>query len=168
MYLPYLIFWILMLIIVPALSFMILRIVLKKPPYQFKMIFRSPGVDEHITVYGDKLDFEQEIEKKKYAIKAERLYRVKPGLWMRIFNKFRGVKESFVIIYLHNKKTALAPVTVHASARIIYEVSQSRALNKAFSSEFSVPWDLKKILMVIGFLVVAVIIYVVISGDVII
>ena len=166
MELPQLVFWVLMLVIVPITVFMILRSVLKKPPYLFRMCFMTPGVDKHFTVYGDSLDFTHEIDEKKYEIKAERLYRFKPSLARKIFYKFRGIKQCFIIVYQHKKTDPLAPVDVKVSARILKEVSESRALDKALRSEFSVPWDLKKILMVIGFLVIAIIVWVVISGDV--
>ena len=163
---PQLVFWVLMLIIGLALVFLILRSVLKKPPYLVKMIFMTPGVDKHETVYGDSLDFNHKIGNKTYKIKAERLYRFKPKLPRKILHKFRGIKQCFIIVYQDKKTEPLAPVDVKASARIIKEVSESRALDKALKSEFSVPWDLKKILMVIGFLVIAIIVWVVISGDV--
>lgn len=166
MELPQLVFWILMLVIVPVLAFLILRVVLKKDPYKFKMIFRTPGVDKHFSVYGDSLDFKHKIGSDEYEIKAERLYRLKPGRARKILHKIRGIKESFVIVYQAEKTEPLAPVTVKVSSRILKEVSESRALDKALRSEFKVPWDMKKILMVIGFLVVAVIVWVVISGDV--
>ena len=171
MELPVLIFYILVGIIVPVLLFMMLRIALKKKPYKFKMIFRTPGLDTHFTVYGDNLDFSHKIAEKEYEIKAERLYRLKPNrlkpkILTKIWFKIQGVKESFIIVYLHGKTEPLAPVNVAVSARILKEVSESRALDKALRSEFSVPWDLKKILMVVGFLVIAVVVWVLISGEV--
>ena len=166
MELPHLVFWILMLVIVPVLAGLILRAVLKKKPYKFKMIFRTPGVDQVVTAYGDSLDLKHKIGNMLYEIKAERLYRLKPGRVRKILNKFIGIKKSFVIVYQNGKTEALAPGTVKVSARILKEVSESRALDKALRSEFKVPWDLKKILMVVVFLVVAVIVWVVISGDV--
>ena len=166
MELPQLVFWGLMLGIIPSLSFLILRVVLKKDPYKFYMIFMTPGVDKNVIVYGDSLDFNHKIGNKTYNIKAERLYRFKPKLARKILHKFRGIKQCFIIVYQHKKTDPLAPVDVKVSARILKEVSESRALDKALRSEFSVPWDLKKILMVIGFLVIAIIVWVVISGDV--
>ena len=166
MELPQLVFWILMVTVVPVLVFLILQVWLKKPPYRFKMIFRTPGVDAHETVYGDTLDFKHKIKNQEYEIKAERLYRYKPGIARKMLNKFRGIKETFFIVYLDQKTEPLAPVKVKVSARILKEVSESRALDKALRSEFKVPWDMKKILMVIGFLIVAVIVWVVISGDI--
>ena len=136
MILPILIFYILIGIVVPTLSFMILRTVLKKPPYKFKMIFRSPGVDTHFTVYGDALSFKHKIGDQEYEIKAERLYRFRPGIAQRILYKFRGIKESFFIVYLDKKTEPLAPGTAKVSARIIKEVSESRARDRALKSEF--------------------------------
>lgn len=166
MELPILVFWVIAVVISPIVLFLVLRIVLKKDPYKFKMIFRSPGVDSHVTVYGASLDFSHTVDSTEYEIKAERLYRVKPGRLRKLVHKVRGIKESFVIVYQHEKTEPLAPGKVKVSARILKEVSESRALDRALKSEFKVPWDLKKILMVIGFLVVAVVIWVVISGEV--
>ena len=164
--LPVLVFWILVGIIVPVLLFLMLRIALKKKAYKFNMIFRTPGLDTHFTVYGDTLDFSHKVEEKEYEIKAERLYRLKPKILKKMWYKLRGIKESFIIVYLNGKTEPLAPVKVEVSARILKEVSESRALDKALRSEFAVPWDLKKILMVVGFLVIAVVIWVVISGEI--
>lgn len=138
----------------------------KKKPYKFNMIFRTPGLDTHFTVFGDCLDFSHKVAEKEYEIKAERLYRLKPKIITKIWYKLRGIKESFIIVYLHGKTEPLAPVEVEVSARILKEVSESRALDKALRSEFSVPWDLKKILMVVGFLVIAVVVWMIMSGEI--
>ncbi len=164
--LPQLVFWILMGVIVPVLAFLILRAVLKKEPYKFKMSFRVPGVDKMDTVYGSSLEFKHDIDNKEYEIKAERLYRYRPGKVRKIIHKFKGIKESFFIVYQYNKTEPLAPHKFKVSSRILKEVSESRALDKALRSEFKVPWDMKKILMVIGFLVIAVVVWAVISGEI--
>ena len=166
MELPVLVFWILVVIIVPVLLFMMLRITLKKKPYKFKMIFMTPGLDNHVTVYGDALDFSHSIDRKEYQIKAERLYRLKPKILRKIWFKLQGVKENFIVVYQQGKTDPVAPVDVKVSARILKEVSESRALDKALRSEFAVPWDLKKILMVVGFLVIVVVVWVLMSGEI--
>ena len=163
---PTLILWGVALIMAPVVLFVVIRVSFKKQPYQFKMIFMTPGIDDHVTEYGDKLDLTVDVNDKEYEIKAERLYRLKPKVHQRLWNKGRGIKQSFITVYQHEKTEPLAPVTVKVSSRILKEVSESRALDKALRSEFKVPWNLKTILMVIGFLVVAVVIYFVISGDV--
>ena len=150
----------------PLVVWVMLRTVFKLKSYRFKMIFMSPGINKHFTVFGDTLNFEHEDGEKEYEIKAERLYRFKPKLLKKIWYKLRGVKANFVVVYQHNKTEPVAPVNVSVSARILKEVSESRALDKALRSEFKVPWDLKKILMVIGFLVIAVVVWVVISGEI--
>lgn len=159
---PELIFWLLMLVIVPVLIFLIWRN-LKKLPYKFDMVFMTPGINDHQNVDGEKLDFKH----KDHEIKAERLYRLKPGALRKIWFKLRGIKESFIVVFQYEQTEPIAPVEVAASARMIKVVSESRALDKALRSEFSVPWDLKKILMVIGFLVIAVVVWFLISGDVV-
>lgn len=158
--------WLIVILLCVIVFVMVLRRSLKKKLYKFKMVFRAPGVDKHMTIYGDDLDSTHTIDSKTYEIKAERLYRLRPRIARRLWNKFRGIKASFIIIYQHRKTNPLAPVEVKVSARILKEVSESRALDKALRSEFSVPWDLKKILMVMGFLVVAVAIWVLMSGEI--
>lgn len=150
----------------PLIVLIMLRTVFKLKSYRFKMIFMNPGINKHFTVFGESLDFEHTVGEKEYEIKAERLYRFKPKLLRKTWLKLRGVKETFVVVYQHNKTDPVAPVTVSVSARILKEVSESRALDKALRSEFKVPWDLKKILMVIGFLVIAVVVWAVISGEI--
>ncbi len=130
------------------------------------MIFMIPGLNDHQVVDGDELDFTHKVGEKEYAVKAERLYRLKPRFLKGLWYKYKGIKTSFIVVYQHEKTDPVAPVEVAVSARILKKVSESRALDKALKSEFSAPWDLKKILMVIGFLVIAVVVWYLISGDV--
>ncbi len=148
------------------LVYLILRRFFKKKAYRFEMIFMTPGIDDHHTVYDDELSFEHEVGNKTYDIKAERLYRLKPGFLGKLGDKIVGVKERFIVVYQHNETEPIAPGEIAVSARILKEVGESSALDNALRSEFNVPWDLKKILMIIGFLVIAVIVWFLISGDV--
>ncbi len=145
---------------------LIIRVLIKKTKYRIEMVFMTPGLNDHQVVDGDELDFTHTVGEKKYAVKAERLYRLKPGFLKGLWCKYKGIKTSFIVVYQHNKTDPVAPVTVAVSARILKKVSESRALDKALKSEFSAPWDLKKILMVIGFLVIAIVVWYLISGDV--
>lgn len=163
---PNLVFMALAVVVIPILGFIILRIVLKREPYEFDMVFMKPGVNDHVMIRGSSLDFEHEIDGKKYEIKSDRLYRVKPGFPVRIWMKIRSVRERFTVVYPDTKTEPIAPVEVGVTARILKEVNESRALDKALRSEFKVPMDMKKILLIIGFLVICSIIYVLMSGEI--
>lgn len=166
MTIPELVFWLVVGGFAPLLLIVVIWVNRKRTRYLFEMVFMSPGVNDHFTVYGDTLDFKHKVGETEYEIKAERLYRLKPGMLKRIWLKIRGVNQCFIVVYQDKKTEPVAPVDVKVSARILKEVSESRALDKALRSEFKVPWDLRKIILVIGFLVVAVVIWVMISGEV--
>ena len=163
---PNLVFMALAGIVIPILGLIIARIVLKRKPYEFEMVFMRPGVNDHVMIRGSSLDFEHEINGKKYEIKSDRLYRVKPGLPVRIWMKIRSVRERFTVVYPYKKTKAISPPDVTVTARILKEVNESRALDRALRSEFKVPMDMKKILLIIGFLVICSVIYVLMSGDI--
>lgn len=148
------------------LVFLIARVVLKKKPYEFEMVFMRPGVNEHTMIRGASLDSEYEINGEKYEIKADRLYRVKPRFPIRIFMRLRSIKQRFIVVYSHGKKDPIEPVDVVVTARILREVNESRALDRAMRSEFKVPMDMKKILMILGVLIISAVIYVLMTGEV--
>ena len=167
MELIYLIGWSVLGVSSSILIALILRVLIEKKQYRIEMIFMTPGLNDHQEVDGNELDFKHKVGGTEYEVKAERLYRLKPGFLKGLWYKYKGIKTSFIVVYQHEKTEPVAPVAVAVSARILKKVSESRALDKALRSEFSVPWDLKKILMVIGFLVIAVVIWFLISGDVV-
>ena len=146
--------------------FLIAGIVLKKKPYEFEMVFMRPGVNEHTMIRGASLDSEYEINGEKYEIKADRLYRVKPRFPIRIFMRLRSIKQRFIVVYSHGKKVPIEPVDVTVTARILKEVNESRALDRAMREEFKVPMDMKKILMILGVLIISAVIYVLMTGEV--
>lgn len=150
-------------VLVPLLIIAVRRI-LKKEPYEFILVFMRPGVNDHVSVRGSSLDFEHEYEKKAYKIQSDRLYRVKPRFPVRVWWKFIGVSERFQTVFQHKNTSPIGPIPVQVTSRILKEVHESRALDKAMRSEFKVPMDLKKILMVIGFIVLVAVIYVLVMG----
>ncbi len=162
------IFMILAFIALPILGVVALRIKLRKKPYAFEMIFMRPGVNKHILVRGDKLNFTHEIDKKKYKVQPDRLYRVKPSKLLKFWMKFTGVKEKFIVSYQHKKTSPIFTKGVKVSTRILKEVNESRALGKAMRSEFKVSMDLKKILMIVGVVVIGIIAYLIVMGDLVI
>lgn len=136
----------------------------RSKPYQFDLIMMSPGVNDHYRIEGENLEFEHAHDGKKYEVKADRLYRVRVGLWMSLWFRVKGIKQRFLIAFHHKKTSPIKPVDVKVSARVLKEVNESRALGKALRSEFRVPFDLKKILLIMGFVVVVVIAYVMVMG----
>jgi hypothetical protein len=58
--------------------------------------------------------------------------------------------------------------TVKVTSRILKEVNESKALDKALKGEFRMGMDLKKILMILGIVLVVVISYVLYSGGLIV
>jgi len=136
--------------------------------YQFEIVFMKPGVNPHKFIRGSSLDFVYEHESNKYNITSDRLYRVKPGLFTRIMFILKGINQRFIVVFQKGKKTPIAPQKVEVSSRILNEVKESRALDKALRGEWSIPWDLKKILLVMGFIVLVAVVYLVVTGQVVI
>jgi len=145
-----------------------LKTIFKGGRYQFELVFMGPGVNQHEMIRGNSLDFEHDHDSKKFKITSDRLYRVKPGILKRLLFKFVGINQKFIVIYQKGKKLPVSPVDIKISSRVLGEVKESRALDKALRSEFAVPMDLKKILMIMGFLIIAVIAWLVVTGQVVI
>lgn len=139
-----------------------------KNRYQFETVFMRPGLNDHKFTRGDELDFQHDHDSKKYEIKSERIYRVKPGLKTRIQFKIVGIRQRFIIVFQDNKTEPLTPVNVKISARILAEVADSQALKKALKNEFSVPMELKRIVIIIGLVILAAVIYLVATGQMVI
>jgi len=131
------------------------------------MIFMKPGIDEHTKIRGSSLEFETEkINGKKYQIKADRLYRVKAGPRGGLVRWIKGITGSFIAVYQDKQTDPIVTPSVAVSSRILKEVHESRALGSALKSEFKVPWDMKKILLVIGFIIIAAVVYVLVTGEI--
>lgn len=150
------------------LLYLLLRHFVRSKPYQFDLILMSPGVNEHIRIEGDTLEFEHEHKNKTYQVKADRLYRVRVGTLTSLIFRLKGIKKRFLIAFHHKKTSPIKPVGIKVSARVLKEVNESRALGKALRSEFRLPMDLKKILLIIGFIVVVIIAYVMVTGGMVI
>ena len=135
-------------------------------PYEFEMILMNPGINKHELIRGGCLEFKHKIGDKEYEIKPDRLYRVKPRRLDKIIMRVKSVKKRFAVVYQYEKNEPIKPESVKVTAQLLKEVNESRALDKALRSEFSIPFDLKKILLVVGVLVVAVIVYVLVSAEV--
>jgi hypothetical protein len=129
----------------------------RKEPYEFLVINMRAGVNAHKKIKGESLEFETTIDNKKIKIMPDRLYRVKSGRVRKILDRFYGIKQRFLVIYQKGKKEPIKPPSVKVSARILKQVNESRALGKSLSSEFSVPMDLKKILIIFGFVLVVIV-----------
>ena len=153
--------------VIPALVILIIRTFLKKEPYEFELIFMKPGINEHTKIRGSSLDFETEMNEKKYEIKADRLYRVKPGIMGKLIRWIKGITGSFIVVFQEGQSEPIVTPSVKISARILKEVHESRALGSALKSEFKVPWDMKKIMLVIGFVVIAAVVYVLVTGEIV-
>ena len=136
--------------------------------YQFEFVFMRPGVNYHDLFRGDELEFEREYEEKKYKITSERLYRVKPRIMKRIQFKLVGINQKFIVTFQNKKYVPLEPVKVKVSSRILGEVKDSRALFKALKNEFSIPMDLKRIVIIIGGIIIIALVYLVATGQVVI
>ena len=137
---------------------------MRSKPYQFDLIMMSPGVNQHYRIDGDSLEFEHEHDGKKYQVKADRLYRVRVGKLMGLWFRVKGIRKRFLIAFHHKKTKPIEPVEIKVSARVLKEVNESRALGKALRGEFKLPMDLKKILLIMGFIVVVIIAYVMVMG----
>ena len=136
--------------------------------YQFEFIFMRPGVNYHEIMRGDELEFSHKYETKTYKITSERLYRVKPRFMKRIQFKLVGINQKFIVTFQNGKYEPLEPVKVKVSSRILGEVKDSRALFKALKNEFSIPMDLKRIVIIIGGIIIVALVYLVATGQMVI
>jgi len=136
--------------------------------YQFELIFMKPGVNDHEMIRGDELSFNHKRETKDFKITSERLYRVKPPIMKRIQFKLVGINQRFIVVFQDGKKDPIQPVNVNVSSRILSEVKDSRALFKALKNEFSIPMDLKRIVIIIGGIMIVALVYLVATGQVVI
>jgi hypothetical protein len=129
----------------------------------------TPGVNYHKRIKGDSLEFSFKDGETEYQVKSDRLYRVKVGRLTGLWFRLRGIKKRFKIGFQDKKTEAIqVPDQVKVSSRLMKEVNESRALDKAMRGEFKVPLDLKKILLIMGFIVVVIIAYVLVTGEVVI
>ena len=147
------------------IGYLVLRNFVRSKPYQFDLILMKPGVNDHFRIEGDSLEFEHEQDGKKYQVKADRLYRVRVGKMTSLWFMLKGIRKRFLIAFHHEKTKPIEPVEIKVTARVLKEVNESRALGKALRGEFKLPMDLKKILLVMGFIVVVIIAYVMVTGE---
>lgn len=138
-------------------------------PYQFDVITMKPGVNKHERVTGSQLEFTHTDDTTDYKIKSERLYRVKVGKFTGLLFRMRGIRQRFLVGYQHNQTDPIAPPDeIKVSARVLKEVNESRALDRALAGEFNLPMDPKKILILMGFVVIVAIAYLMITGGIVI
>lgn len=162
--------WIIRILILAVCGFLIYLIwrVRVKKPYQFEIIFMKSGFNDHVFIRGDSLDFTHDHDSKKYTIKSDRLYRVKPSIAMRVYFKLVGISQGFLIVFQKGKKIPVSPADVKISSRVLNEVKESRALDKALKNEFHVQMDLKRIIIILGVVILGIVIYLVATGQVVI
>lgn len=168
MLLIFMIAWGLVVILVLLLAFIIVRMIFGKDPYLFELIQMRPGVNSHIRVYSKTLEFKHKNGDLELEIDTDRIYRVKPSFAERIKFRIQGVSNKFTVIYREKKKAPVSFETSEVSSRVLKIIEESRALEKAMRDEFSIPWDLKKIVLIFGFLLVVAIVYLVATGQVVV
>lgn len=139
-----------------------------KKIYQFELIFMKAGVNQHEMIRGDSLNFTHEFDSKNFEIKSDRLYRVKPGLPTRIYFRFVGISQRFILAFQTGKEDPITSIKHKVSSRVLCEVKDSRALDKALRNEFAVPMDLKKMIIIAGIGILVVVVYLVATGQVVI
>lgn len=158
---------------VSILTSLIILVLLRKnfmsDPYEFDLILMGPGVDHHVRISGDSLEFSHKHGEKEYEVKADRLYRVRVGRITGLWFLLRGIKKRFLLGYQYEKTEPISPEgELKVTARVLREVNESKALGKALRGEFKLPMDLKKILLIMGFIVVVIIAYVLVSGGIVV
>lgn len=157
---------ILIAVIFVMLIFLMIRVRFKAKAYEFDLVLMRPGVNKHIRISNDELEFEHTENGKKYKINPDRIARVKVGRITSAIFRVRGIKKRFLIVFQHKKTESISAKAPKVSGRVLKQVNESRALGKAMSSEFKLPMDLKKILLIMGFIVVVIIAYVLVTGEV--
>jgi hypothetical protein len=126
-------------------------------PFQFELVLMRPGVNIHKRITGSELEFET----KDGGVKVSPLE--------RILFKLRGIERRFIVTFQHGETDPIKPLDgIDITSRVLKQVNESRALDKALRGEFKMGTDLKKLIMIIGVILVVVIAYVLYSGGIVV
>lgn len=150
------------------LVILIIRLWSLKGRYVFDLVQMMPGVNKYTRVKSDKLEFKHKIGDMELEIESDRLYRVKSPLHEKIIFWIRGISNKFLVIYRKGKNKPVKFETSKVSARTMKIIEESRALEAAMKDEFSIPWDMKKFIIVLGALIIISVTYLVMTGQVVI
>lgn len=140
-----------------------------KRKYEFEIIILKDGVNSHSKHTGDSMTHSHEgPDDQTYELKAENLYRIKPGIIQRIRYKFRGINAGFIIPFHESDESPISYRVPAFSARVIKTVHESRALSSALKDEFAKALDIKTFFMYFLLMAGAIVVFLVMTGQVVI
>ena len=122
--------------------------------------------DRHrwIKTRNDSMAFNHTEGETEYSIETKDLYEIEPGAMTRLKWRLKGIKSGFIVVFDKENK----PIGYQApskSAYLLKTVEESRALSKALRDEFKKAIEGKTLFMYVILIVVAIVAYLVITGQ---
>jgi len=101
-----------------------------------------------------------------FKIRPENLFKVAPGIRDRIRYKLRNIDSKFMVVIQEDEDTPISYVSPKYTSRVLKQVAESKALSEALKDEFSKDVNFKTLFMYFMLLVVAGVVFMVITGQV--
>lgn len=138
----------------------------KKRKYAFTVIILGP-VNKHYNYVKDSMAHIHEIlgRTESINVKPKDLYRLKAGLLTRLRYKIRGIDSGFLAVFGEGSEEPISYDAPKYSARVLKEISESRALKTALKDEFAKAMDTKALFMYFLLIAGAIVIYLFMTGQ---
>lgn len=122
--------------------------------------------DQHkwVKVRNDAMIFKHKVGNKEISIETKDLYEIEPGTLARLRMRMKGIKSAFIVVF-DKKGEPIGYQPAKRSAYLLKTVQESRALSKALRDEFKQAIEGKTLFMYIILIVVAIVAYLVITGQ---
>lgn len=146
-----------------------------KKSYELEVIVVGKGINNHETFLASADGVEQSVlfDGQAYHVSPNQFYKKELNLFSKIKDKFRGVKQRYLIVFVKadqdafphfkmSKKSILPLIT----SQDLYNVEESSTARKYFNEMFSQVFGNKKLLFIIGIAVVGVIAFMIYTGKV--
>lgn len=133
--------------------------------YEFRLIIMREGVHPHHTVRKDNLQFKHKIEDVEYEVDPTTIYEWTPGLRRKLRWRLGGIKAGFIAVFREGTAKAISYKTPYVSPRLIKIIYGNRALTKALKDEFKEAMDVKRLFMIFLVLVVGLVLYLALTGQ---
>lgn len=122
--------------------------------------------DRHrwIKTRNDAMAFNHTEGETEYSIETKDLYEIEPGAMTRLKWRLKGIKSGFIVVF-DKKNEPIGYQAPSKSAYLLKTVEESRALSKALRDEFKKAIEGKTLFMYVILIVVAIVAYLVITGQ---
>jgi len=147
-----------------------------KKPYEIEAVIVGSGVNHHETFRASEQGIEQSLifNEFVYHVSPNCYYKKTRSTFGRMKDKFRGIKQHYLIVFSENEHEAYPHFIVPQgkdykpiiSSHDLYNVDQSTGFKKAFAELFSSTFGNKKIIFIIAIAIIGVIAFMVYTGRV--